>query len=456
MATFEDEIKGKAKERKKNKMKKSISKIILVLVCTVFVAMVAMLGFKPMNITGVMDGGIKRGLDLVGGTSIVYGIKDDTSGKTANYSEEDMETVVAMLRERVDNRGYTEAVVARYGDNMILVEIPDIDDPEAAIKTIGSTAKLSFVDSNGKEVLTGENVKKAEAILGDSDGTGINKWFISLEFDKSAREAFANATEEMAALSSTGMNYIQIKLDSDIISSPMVSEKIDSTDCVINGSFTEAEAKELASLISAGRLPFELEVEEMRAVGPTLGDNALEYSLIAGLIGIVLVMIFMIFFYRIPGLVSSIALISYVALIALVLVMSGVNLTLPGIAGIILTIGMAVDANVVIYERIKEELALGKTIRSAARSGFSRAIWAVIDSNVTTLIAAIVLYYLGSGTVKGFGITLGIGVVVSMFTAVLLSKYLLNAFVNMGISNPALFGAAKKKASANDTKGGDR
>lgn len=438
--------KEKHKERKKNKMKKSISKIILVLVCTVFVASVAVCGFKPMNITGVMDGGIKRGLDLVGGTSIVYGIKDDGSGAVEDYSKA-MDEVISMLRDRIDRRGYTEAVVAEYGENMILVEIPDIDDPEEAIQAIGSTAKLSFVDSNGKEVLTGDNVIKAEAVYGDSDGNGAPEWFISLEFNKSAREAFANATEEMSALIGEGRNYIQIKLDNDVISSPTVKERIDSTDCVITGSFSKEEAEETAALISAGRLPFELKVEELRAVGPTLGDNALETSLVAGIIGIILVMLFMIFFYKIPGVVSSIALITYIALIMFVLVVSGVNLTLPGIAGIILTIGMAVDANVVIYERIKEEILIGKSIKSACKSGFSRAIWAVLDSNITTLIAAIVLYVFGTGTVKGFGITLGIGVVVSMITAVLLSRYLLNAFVNLGITKPSLYGAAQKKSS---------
>lgn len=434
-------------------MKKSISKIILVVVCIAFVGTLAMVGYKPLNLTGVVNGGIKRGLDLVGGTSIVYGIKDSGS-EQATYSDSDVEEVVSMLRDRVDRRGFTEANVARYGDNMILVEIPDIDNPEEAIRQIGSTAKLSFVDSNDKEVLTGDNVVKAEALFGDSDGNGTSEWFISLEFDKSAREAFANATQEMAGLSSSGKNYIQIKLDNDIISSPRVNEKIDSTSCVINGDFTQEQARETAELISAGRLPFELEVEEMRAVGPTLGDNALETSLIAGFIGIILVMIFMIVIYRIPGIVSSIALVAYVAIIGLVLVLAGVNLTLPGVAGIILTVGMAVDANVVIYERIKEELALGKTIKAAAKAGFNRAIWAVIDSNVTTLIAAAVLVWKGTGTVMGFGITLGIGVIVSMFTAVILSKYLLGAFVNMNISNPWLFGANKHKSISEDVTGG--
>ncbi|MBR3994662.1 MAG: protein translocase subunit SecD [Clostridia bacterium] len=437
-------------------MKKSISKIILVLVCIVFVASVALLGYKPMNITGIVDGGIKRGLDLVGGTSIVYGIKGDSAENATTYSDEEIEEVVSMLRNRVDRRGYTEAVVARYSNNMILVEIPDIDDPEKAVQAIGSTAKLSFVDSNNKEVLTGDDVVRADAVFGDYDGNGVSEWFISLEFNSDARDAFANTTEEMSKLSAEGKNYIQIKLDADLISQPLVNEKIDSTECVINGTFTKEDAEEIAALISAGRLPFELEVEELRAVGPTLGDNALETSLIAGAIGIILVMLFMIIIYRIPGLVSSISLIAYVALVSLVLVMGGVNLTLPGIAGIILTIGMAVDANVVIYERIKEELALGKSIKAGAKSGFGRAIWAVIDSNITTLIAAAVLIWKGTGTVMGFGITLGIGVIVSMFTAVLLSRFLLNAFIDMGISNPALLGAKKRKAIKNEIGGGDR
>jgi len=452
VATFDRKIEGKAKERKKNKMKKSISKIILVVVCTVFVGLLALYGYKPMNITGIMDGGIKRGLDLVGGSSIVYAVKNDGT-ETVTYSEEDMEQVITMLRDRVDQRGYTEAVVARYGEDKILVEIPDVKDPYEAMQKIGTTANLTFVDSEGTVIVEGSNVKSAEAVYGDSTGSGVNGWFISLEFDESARSAFAEGTERVSALPA-GSNYISIMLDTDVISSPTVSEKIDSSSCVINGSFTEAEAKELASLISAGRLPFELESEQLSFVGPTLGSNALENSLIAAAIGIVLVMLFMIIIYKIPGIVSSIALISYVALICYVLVLTGVNLTLPGIAGIILTIGMAVDANVVIYERIREELLLGKSVKSAVKSGFSRAIWAVIDSNVTTLIAAIVLYYFGTGTVKGFGITLGIGVVVSMFTAVLLSRFLLSAFVNAGVTNPALFGANRKKDVQN-SKGGD-
>lgn len=435
-------------------MKKSISKIILVVVCIAFVGALAMYGFEPMNLTGIKDDGIRRGLDLVGGSSIVYRAEAEEGYDSSNFND-DMNVVIAMLRDRVDNLGYTEATVAMYGDDMVRVEIPSINDPEEAVQQIGSTAELKFIDSNGTVVIEGKDVVDAQAVLGDPTGAGISQWYVSLEFNETAREQFAASTEAMSKLTG-GMNYISIELDGNPISTPSVSEKIDSNSCVITGNFTAEEANNLASLIAAGKLPFKLVEQELRAVGPSLGDKALENSLIAGAIGILLVMLFMIIVYRIPGLVSTIALIAYTAIVALVLVWSKVNLSLPGIAGIILTIGMAVDANVVIYERIKEELALGKSIKAAAKSGFSRAIVAVIDSNVTTLIASIVLIWKGTGTVKGFGITLCIGVIVSLFTAVILSRFLLNAFVDMNIKNPWLFGAAKKKAPAKEVTGGEQ
>ncbi len=439
-------------------MKRSISKIILVIVCIAFIASAAIYGFAPANITGILDGGIKRGLDLVGGSSIVYqAVPNEGTEFDSSTFDQDMESVIAMLRDRVDNLGYTEATVARYGDtgDMVLVEIPSINDPEEAVSQIGSTADLKFIDSNGNVVIEGRDVVNAIAAYGDSTGSGVSQYYVSLEFNENAREAFANATEEMAGLASENKNYITIQLDENIISQPSVSEKIDSTSCVISGNFTAEEANNLAALIAAGKLPFKLQDVELRAVGPTLGDKALETSLFAGAIGLVLVMILMIVIYRLPGIVSAIALLAYAAIIALVLVMTQVNLSLPGIAGIILTIGMAVDANVVIYERIKEELSLGKSIKAATKAGFDRAIVAVIDSNVTTLIAAVVLIWKGTGTVKGFGVTLCIGVIVSLFTAVLLSKFLLNAFVEMNIKNPKHFGAFKKKA-IEEQKGGEQ
>lgn len=439
-------------------MKRSISKIILVIVCIAFIASVAIYGFAPANVTGILEGGIKRGLDLVGGSSIVYqAVPNEGTEFDSSTFEQDMESVIAMLRDRVDKLGYTEATVARYGDtgDMVLVEIPSINDPEEAVSQIGSTADLKFIDSNGKVVIEGRDVVNAIAAYGDSTGSGVSQYYVSLEFNENAREAFAAATEEMAGLASENKNYITIQLDDNVISQPSVSEKIDSTSCVISGNFTADEANNLAALIAAGKLPFKLQDVELRAVGPTLGDKALETSLFAGAIGLLLVMIFMIIIYRFSGVVSAISLLAYTAIIALVLVLTQVNLSLPGIAGIILTIGMAVDANVIIFERIKEELSLGKSLKAATKAGFNRAIVAVIDSNVTTLIASVVLIWKGTGTVKGFGVTLCIGVIVSMFTAVLLSNFLLNAFVEMNIKNPKYFGAFKKKAIG-DQKGGEQ
>lgn len=215
-------------------------------------------------------------------------------------------------------------------------------------------------------------------------------------------------------------------MDDQVISSPSVSSEIDNDSCVISGSFTRDSAAELADLINAGQIPFSLKQVELRSVGPQLGADAMRTSLIAGLIGIALVMLFMLIVYRIPGLVASIALCFYMVIEALIFSLVRVNLSLPGIAGIILSIGMAVDANVIIFERVKEELKNGKTVKSAIDSGFKRAFTAILDSNITTLIACAVLFFLGTGTIVGFATTLGIGVIVSMFTALTVTHFLLN------------------------------
>lgn len=236
------------------------------------------------------------------------------------------------------------------------------------------------------------------------------------------------------------MNYIAIVLDNQVISSPRVSSTIDDDSCVIEGNFTEDSARQLANLIGSGALPFSLKQVELRAVGPQLGANALSSSLKAALIGIVLVAIFMILVYKLPGFISVIALGFYIVIEAIVLGLLKVNLSLPGIAGIILSIGMAVDANVVIFERIKEEIRNGKTVKSAIDSGFKRAFTAILDSNVTTLIAAGVLFLFGSGTIVGFATTLGLGVIISMFTALTVTHFLLNRMVDFKIKNPKVYG----------------
>ena len=233
-----------------------------------------------------------------------------------------------------------------------------------------------------------------------------------------------------------------------MISYPSVSEKLNTSDVVITGNFDAEGASWLANLIAAGQLPFALKEVQLESVGPTLGEKALNTSIIAGAIGLALVMLFMIVFYRLPGLVSAIALIAYTAIMGIILVLGNkfINLSLPGIAGIILSIGMAVDANVVIFERIKEELRLGRSVNAAFTGGFKRAFAAVLDSNITTLIAAVVLWYFGTGTIKGFAITLFIGVVLSLLSAVVITRFLLARIIGMKVVNKWLYGVNAKEA----------
>ena len=330
-------------------------------------------------------------------------------------------------------------------NDKVRIEIPGIDDPDKAVKTLGSTAKLTFEDSEGNVVIEGKDIISAEAMYDRLSATSISsEWFVTLKFNENARAAFADATERMAS-KPEGQSYIAIKLDGDAKSTPSVKNKIDDTSCVISGNFTEQDAKDLAVLISAGQLPVALEESELRSVGASLGSQALTTSLYAGLIGIILVMLFMIVVYRLPGFVSCIALVAYAAIFAIVLAITKINLSLPGIAGIILTIGMAVDSNVIIYERIKEEIRIGKTLRSAVKSGFSRAFTAILDANITTIIAAVVLWYFGTGAVQGFAKTLFIGVIISLFTALVITRILIYAFVGMKAS-PKLFASTSNKS----------
>ena len=266
-----------------------------------------------------------------------------------------------------------------------------------------------------------------------------------MQFTSEGQKKFAEATGNIAARTD-GTNIMAIVMDNQVISSPSVSSQIASASCVISGSFTRDSASELADLINAGQIPFSLKQVELRSVGPQLGADAMRTSLIAGAIGIVLVMLFMLIVYRIPGLVASIALCFYMVLEALIFSLVRVNLSLPGIAGIILSIGMAVDANVIIFERVKEELKNGKTVKSAIDSGFKRAFTAILDSNITTLIACAVLFFLGTGTIVGFATTLGIGVIVSMFTALTVTHFLLNRMVDFRIRNPKAYGLRDREA----------
>ena len=430
-----------------------MKKSILTFVCSLLV--IALLGFTVWHgvdlgftqIPSITDteNGVRLGLDLVGGSIITFeGMADEDM--PAEELSRNMEIVVDMLRQRLDFQGLTEAQVYQAGDRRVTVEIPSISDPEEAVQTLGSTAQLQFLDDDGNVILEGNQVADATAEYGAIDSTGVKQNYVSLELTDEGLEIFTEATKKAAAAESEGKNHINIVMDGQTISSPAVSSQyaetgITSKEVMITGGFTAEEAGLLANNIALGQLPFGLEQVEMRSVGAQLGMTALTSSIKAGAIGVLLVMIFMIAVYRLPGIVSCVALLFYCVLEGLVLVIFKVNLSLPGIAGIILSIGMAVDANVVIFERIKEELRAGKTLRSAIDSGFNRAFSAILDSNITTFIAAAVLYFFGKGTIVGFAITLGLGIILSMFTALTVTQMLLNSLVGMKVTNIRLYGA---------------
>lgn len=424
-------------------MKNSVCSLILTLLCITLVVLVALFGIRGTALSGVFEEDtISKGLDLVGGSSITFKAIPE-EGADVNMDEA-VEKAINIMRKRLDGMNQNEATVSKVGTDSIRIEIPGVTNPEDAVKTLGSTAKLVFQDSDGNVVVEGKDVKSAQAIYGQLNQNSVgSEWYVSLEFNEAARASFADATERMAAKKADGTNYIAIKLDEDTISRPSVEQRIDDTNCVISGSFDEAGAKELATLISSGQLPVAFEEKELRSVGASLGSDALRSSLMAGLIGVILVMVYMILLYRLPGFVSCLALVAYTAIFGVVLAATKITLSLPGIAGIILTIGMAVDSNVVIYERIKEELRTGKTLRASVQSGFNRAFTAILDANVTTLIASVVLWNFGTGSVQGFAKTLFIGVVISLFTALVVTRVLLNTFVAFKVS-PKLFGSAKK------------
>ena len=433
-------------------MSRSIVKfvaIILVIAALFYVGLYGLDITDKVRFPGILDeDGITQGLDLKGGTVIVY------KAQAENPSDEDMDTVVSMLRTRLDSQGYTEATLTRQGLDKVRVELPDVQDSQTAVETLGATAQLIFADPTGAEVMSGDQVVNATVEYGQTQqGMTKSSYFISLELSDEGRTKFSEATGRLAG-QPDGQNFIAIMMDGVPISMPRVQEKIDSNSCIITGDFTPEEANSLAANIKSGKLPFSLEQVEVRTVSATLGDEALGNAVKAGIIGLILVLLFMLLLYRLQGLMANIALVGYIAVVFIILANFHINLTLPGIAGIILSIGMAVDANVVIFERVKEELRLGKTVRSAVDAGFNRALSAVVDSNITTIISALILWFLGTGTIKGFGITLFIGIVVSMLSAIFVTKFLLKQMIGMNVKNTWFYGVSKKKDEVEAVKGG--
>ncbi|MEG1901459.1 MAG: protein translocase subunit SecD, partial [Clostridium sp.] len=403
----------------KNGKRKGLVGLLLMLVA---VGVFGYFGYSTMN-------DIKLGLDLAGGVSITYQTKNQ------DPSAEDMSDTIYKLQQRVQNYS-TEAEVYQEGNNRINVDIPGVSDANAVLKELGKPGSLMFMDSDGKKILDGKQVKSAKG--GMEDANGQKEYVVALTFDEAGTKAFGDATTKGVG------KPIYIVYDNQVISAPNVKEPITGGQCRIDGMKDYEEANNLASTIRIGSLSLELEELRSNVVGAKLGQEAISTSLKAGVIGFAIIIVFMIAVYLIPGVAAAIALCLYVGLILILLVAFEVTLTLPGVAGILLSIGMAVDANVIIFTRIKEEIGLGKTVKSAIKTGFAKALSAIIDGNVTTLIAAAVLFLKGSGTVKGFASTLAIGIILSMFTALFVTKFILNCLYEAGLQSPKFYGIRKE------------
>ena len=418
-------------------MKKAILFILII-------AIVGLASFTAIN--GVEVGKVKiekakdsidLGLDLAGGVYVILEAQTDLQGAELQKA---MDQTIMVINKRVDGLGVAEPNIVKESNKRIRIELAGIDNPQEAIDVIGKTAQLQFIDPAGNEVISGKNVKASEARFQKTEKG--DKPVVSLEFDKEGAKKFAQSTKDLAGKENVEEKIIYIVLDGEVISAPLVDEPITDGKGVIRGEFTIEEANSLANLIRAGALPVEMKALQSRVIGPTLGLEALQKSIKAGIIAILIIFLFMLIYYKIPGLVADIGLAIYILIVVYSMKSLGVKLTLPGIAGLILSIGMAVDANVLIFERIKEEIRNGKSIRASIEHGFKRALTSVLDSNITTLIAGFVLYYFGIGPIKGFGVTLILGIIASMITSVFITKYLLRLTVDMtNTKNTKLYGA---------------
>ena len=371
---------------------------------------------------------IRQGLDLQGGTHVVLEAVDTPE---AQVNDDAMQRVVKIMEKRVNELGLTEPLIQRQGERRIIIELPGIKDPDAAIKTIGKTAMLEFKDEDGNTVMTGTDLKNAQDARNQQ-----NQYVVNLEFSDEGAKKFADLTTKNVG------RRIAILLDGEVLTNPNVREPITGGRAEITGQESQEEAHRIAMLLRSGALPVKVNIIETRTVGPTLGQDSKDKSEFAFVIGISAVLVFMVLFYRLSGLIADLSLMAYVILLLFLLKMLDATLTLPGVAGIILSIGMAVDANVLIFEHFKEEYRLGKTLRLSMEAGFKRAFTTIFDSNITTIIAALVLFFFGTGTIKGFAITLGLGVVLSMLTAITLTQYMLKLLIASNIcKNPAVYGA---------------
>lgn len=370
---------------------------------------------------------MRLGLDLQGGAQVVLQAVPDEGGAV---TKEDMNKLVSVLDKRVNELGVSEPVIQIEGQDRIIVELAGVDDPEQAIELIGRTAQLEFRDPNGNVVLTGADLSNATAQITN------NAPEVMLEFNSAGAEKFFEATAMFVG------QVIAIMLDGEEISTPVVQGAIAGGTASISGGFASFdEAVELAALLRGGALPVNLDILSKSTVGPTLGADSLNKSLVAAGIGLIILLLYLILYYRLPGVWAGVSLVVYALLLLWALNLINATLTLTSIAGFILSVGVAVDANIIIYERIREELYHGKSLKASIEAGFKRALLTIVDSNVTTLIAAVVLYYFGSGTIKGFALTLSLGIVASMLTAVLFTRYMLRWSSDVDfLANKKLYG----------------
>ncbi len=428
----------------KNK-KRGLLHLFFILVATGLFAFTALVGFSDSHRGSARN--IKLGLDLAGGVSITYQTVKD------NPSDTEMRDTIAMMQDRAEVYS-TESSVVQEGNNRISIDIPGVENADEVLESLGKEGSLDFVaadditfDENNvpqytKTVCTGKHIKNAEAATQQDEITKNKEYVVQLTFNAKGTKKFAEATAEAAP----SKKQIYIIYDGNVLSAPRVQDEISDGHAVISGSFaTYAEADELASMIRIGALPVELKEIQSQVVGAQLGQDAIDTSLMAGAIGFALVVIFMIVLYRLPGVAASLALVFYLVVMIVALNVLDITLTLPGVAGIILNIGMAVDANVIIFTRIKEELRRGKSVQSSIKLGFDKALSAIVDGNITTLIAAVVLYAKGSGTIKGFATTLAMGIILSMFTSLVITKLILNAMYSLGIDDVKYFGIEKER-----------
>lgn len=416
-------------------MKKGKAAVILIAI----IAALAGLAYYAsiiLSTTGTgEDMSIPLGLDLSGGVSITYQVVDD------NPSAEDMSDTIYKLTKRVESYS-TESNVYQVGDDRIAVEIPGVTDANSILEELGNPGSLEFQTSDGTVFMTGDQVADAKAVTTTND-YGNKEYVVQLTLTDDGAETFAEVTADNVG------NYLPIVYDGEVISYPQVKSAISGGVATISGMSSYEDAETLATQIRIGSLSLQLEELESNVVGAQLGSKAIETSLLAAGIGLILVMIFMIFMYRVPGVAASIALAVYTTLMVSILYLYDITLTLPGIAGIILGIGMAVDANVIIFARIREEIAAGKSVQVSMKIGFQKALSAILDGNITTFIAAIVLMALGSGTVKGFAYTLMISILVSMFTALVVTRWVLYALHGLGLKDEKFYGRAKERRTIN-------